>query len=348
MIEQFDDENNIHRHQNHSNYHPNEIEILDITGDQVPNRTAAEEMEADDEPYKYIPGAGHDSMVPTQGEEDFDEDYQQDYIEDEEDYERDDEDDNFEHQFPHSPDNTYNDYQDEYNNQSFETGPMGTEEDEIDIPPIPSAAELYPRLKSTKLRMICRLPYSYLFLGSGCQSITPIIFIVIVCSGYHFFNSMIVCQELSMLNTFVRVLVAAFVLNMVKVAFTNPGHIKRERPKNPLPDSYYHCKKCWITKREARERGIVHCNDCDVCVYGYDHHCGVLGNCIGARNLWNFNLMIGLFMLTVITFYVSLFLAMWKCGVAGLTPKGAAGMKGHGHHSGGVLPVLSGTRTGHH
>mmetsp|Transcript_8448 Transcript_8448/g.14166 ORF Transcript_8448/g.14166 Transcript_8448/m.14166 type:complete len:96 (+) Transcript_8448:522-809(+) len=29
---------------------------------------------------------------------------------------------------------------------------------------------------------------------------------------------------------------------------------------------------------------MYHCSDCDCCVEGHDHHCGVVGVCIGDKN----------------------------------------------------------------
>eukprot|EP01052_Picozoa_sp_SAG31_P045739 SAG31_NODE_8479_length_1444_cov_1.075836_1_plen_355_part_01 len=40
------------------------------------------------------------------------------------------------------------------------------------------------------------------------------------------------------------------------------------------------CSTCCIMKPE----GASHCAVCDACVLGFDHHCGYLGACIGARN----------------------------------------------------------------
>ena len=40
------------------------------------------------------------------------------------------------------------------------------------------------------------------------------------------------------------------------------------------------CVVCGIEKRPD----IYHCRDCDACVEGHDHHCGVVGVCIGDPN----------------------------------------------------------------
>jgi len=40
------------------------------------------------------------------------------------------------------------------------------------------------------------------------------------------------------------------------------------------------CKKCQILKDET----TYHCDVCDVCIQGYDHHCPWTGKCIGAGN----------------------------------------------------------------
>ena len=44
------------------------------------------------------------------------------------------------------------------------------------------------------------------------------------------------------------------------------------------------CNKCKL----YQPRETSHCRDCGVCVYGYDHHCGFMGQCIGGVNLWAF------------------------------------------------------------
>lgn len=41
------------------------------------------------------------------------------------------------------------------------------------------------------------------------------------------------------------------------------------------------CSKC----QSYRPQGAIHCNDCDVCIEGYDHHCPWSGKCIGSKNV---------------------------------------------------------------
>lgn len=45
------------------------------------------------------------------------------------------------------------------------------------------------------------------------------------------------------------------------------------------------CGKCKVTNSQAEEHNIQHCEECGLCVIGYDHHCGVLGSCIGKNNI---------------------------------------------------------------
>eukprot|EP00759_Apiculatamorpha_spiralis_P057227 PhF_6_TR8510/c0_g1_i1/m.13317/K16675/ZDHHC9_14_18; palmitoyltransferase ZDHHC9/14/18 len=68
--------------------------------------------------------------------------------------------------------------------------------------------------------------------------------------------------------------------NHMRVMFTNPGVLV---PDSPFldPEQGTWCNTCKL-HRPVR---ASHCGRCDVCVLEYDHHCGVLGCCVGQFNL---------------------------------------------------------------
>lgn len=64
---------------------------------------------------------------------------------------------------------------------------------------------------------------------------------------------------------------------------TQQGHIK------PL-----YCNKCGITSELASSQKISHCKICKICVSYADHHCFILGNCIGRNNICCFYFLVPL------------------------------------------------------
>ena len=109
-----------------------------------------------------------------------------------------------------------------------------------------------------------------------------------------------------------RIFQFAFLVSIVKASFTDPGYIKRTY--NPemvkaYPDKFY-CKECMVTWKEKKEKNIGHCMDCGRCCENLDHHCVVIGNCVGKNNLYSFYCMIGTFMLFTLSTYYCLFLLL--------------------------------------
>lgn len=84
-------------------------------------------------------------------------------------------------------------------------------------------------------------------------------------------------------------------------SLNNPGIVTARYPyrdsrKNSNEDIEMHgensmnnhngfCHQCEIFRRLT----TYHCQDCNVCIEGYDHHCPWSGKCIGRGNLKQFN-----------------------------------------------------------
>ena len=65
----------------------------------------------------------------------------------------------------------------------------------------------------------------------------------------------------------------------------NPGYPKRDETSIKGGMNMKYCGVCemWVNKK-----GTVHCDECDICIEGYDHHCPWTSKCIGKRNMWSF------------------------------------------------------------
>ncbi|CAK58451.1 unnamed protein product (macronuclear) [Paramecium tetraurelia] len=70
------------------------------------------------------------------------------------------------------------------------------------------------------------------------------------------------------------------------VALINPGVANIERSKNMV--NYFvmgrYCKVCKLIQSKETQ----HCQDCDICIQEFDHHCPWTGKCIGKGNIKQF------------------------------------------------------------
>ena len=75
--------------------------------------------------------------------------------------------------------------------------------------------------------------------------------------------------------------------------FSDPGIVPAPRSASILMDkeegTAFTCKRC-LTPKEAR---AIHCEDCDICIEGLDHHCIWVGKCVGKKNLRLFYVFVG-------------------------------------------------------
>ena len=68
-----------------------------------------------------------------------------------------------------------------------------------------------------------------------------------------------------------------------KIFLKSQNYMKmgEEQKKN-----YYLCEICNIVINYSED--VEHCEDCDICVEKYDHHCYWTGKCISKKNIWAF------------------------------------------------------------
>ena len=63
------------------------------------------------------------------------------------------------------------------------------------------------------------------------------------------------------------------------------------------------CSKCKLVMDLSK--GTEHCNECDICIMGINHHCTLISKCIGKNNLYFFYLFV--------EFTITLFLYFGFC-----------------------------------
>ena len=88
-------------------------------------------------------------------------------------------------------------------------------------------------------------------------------------------------------------IILVFIIGIIQIilytlsGILNPGLPKLEYEKLIYEDvsnkNFRQCKDCkfWINT----EFSTQHCNECNICIEGYDHHCCTLNLCIGKNNL---------------------------------------------------------------
>jgi len=123
------------------------------------------------------------------------------------------------------------------------------------------------------------------------------LFIVTVCSLFFIY----VAADHLLIIFIGVVLLFAQVGSYMTTALINPGIPDRnkdsydelyiQRIKN---DHHKYCHLCETVLTPNTE--TVHCEDCGVCVEGYDHHCPWTSKCIGKGNIKYFYTFIGMTM----------------------------------------------------
>ena len=152
-----------------------------------------------------------------------------------------------------------------------------------------------------------------LLIGPGYESITPICIIIFALVVCYFSTKVIGCEESQGFSKLVKFTIAWIVISIGWTAFTNPGHLRRKlSPKEyhkHIVNGDFSCATCMTLKTDE----VFHCEECGVCVKGYDHHCIVMGNCIGRYNLIPFYAMLFFSVAGICCVYIVTILGLARC-----------------------------------
>ena len=100
-----------------------------------------------------------------------------------------------------------------------------------------------------------------------------------------------------------------FLVSYGLTGLMNPGYpeLDENTLNNKNKDRTGYCTVCkiWINM----EKKTKHCNYCNICIEGMDHHCPWTGKCIGRKNLIPFYF----FLLSVIAFMSYCVIMVMKC-----------------------------------
>lgn len=103
-----------------------------------------------------------------------------------------------------------------------------------------------------------------------------ITYMIIIGSTLMFIKNECTCVSSVLLSIAQCVLVCLF---LFLTAFTDPGIVKAKQDGTHENGKF--CTVCQIVQLDTTE----HCEDCDCCILGYDHHCPWMGKCIGQGNM---------------------------------------------------------------
>ena len=114
---------------------------------------------------------------------------------------------------------------------------------------------------------------------------------------------------------YLGLLIAIFqILSYIIIFLKNPGIPPKElwmenyfKEKHDLDDvgSYRICNVCKIIMKTNDDTD--HCEECNICVIGADHHCPWTSKCIGRNNIKMFYIFLGSTLTLIIYFFVGLF-----------------------------------------
>ena len=96
------------------------------------------------------------------------------------------------------------------------------------------------------------------------------------------------------INLLTLVLFGTALVCLVGATCADPGIIPKGSGDIDTPPTDVAGAK-WCVRCECwQPKGAQHCMDCDVCIDGYDHHCPMMGKCVGKGNLRYFTTFVSI------------------------------------------------------
>lgn len=136
----------------------------------------------------------------------------------------------------------------------------------------------------------CKMFGWQIIKGPGFQCIPPIVYITLLLISIPAFNILAYCIEDPTYKIINHLLAITLAFLIFRTTMVDPGFVTRKTYPELVREYPYkfYCTKCMVTMKEKKMKKIYHCMDCDRCNFEHDHHCVILGMCIGKNNLYYF------------------------------------------------------------
>ena len=100
-----------------------------------------------------------------------------------------------------------------------------------------------------------------------------------------------------------------FAVTYTILLFINPGFPKNKNKVDPLmlQTHYQQCKDCNSISLKQNGKLTIHCEECNICIEHFDHHCKFATKCIGRGNKGMFKLWlysIGIFFVIIFLYLI--------------------------------------------
>jgi len=164
----------------------------------------------------------------------------------------------------------------------------------------------------TKVRYCIGTNFS-LLIGPGWEWITPTILIGVAYLGQAFCSKLASCDDASFGRSAIQFIGWLAMLSLFWTAFTNPGHAYRTLSFKDFVALFERNEISCFNCLSLKSDNATHCEDCGICIKNYDHHCVVMGNCIGKYNLIPFYLMLAMTLTGICSLYVVTIYSLQKC-----------------------------------